>query len=365
MGADSSTLSHIESLNSTLSELEKKMFYMEDFVLHHERTIAKDNVVLISEKMIQGRVGVNLVVGPVIGTIGADFVRIMVEVDRDTVLTFNIFERSFDEQLIYLYSTELTACKGTPIARTLPGLRPNVEYCVYLGGIDCSQIITACATFMTLSKTPQCPRFLFLHNTRVDKTVSKDFSLWKDVYDSFPMVANSKPSAEVDQLPIRFIVHLGNLVSVEPIFKDKTLSILDLLLREDVDSLRVVEQFNEMENSIRQLYRDAFACEPLRKLTRRCGWLFLASEGEAAHAFSSNFAVQIERVDEKPAIAPASPDEAASPSGAGPAAAAASFSAAEDPIAVSATVVKEMKYLLLGVFIRMARCSLQCPVLIE
>lgn len=332
------------------------MFYMEDFVLHHERTIAKDNVVMIAEKMIQGRVGVNLTVGPVIGTIGSDFVRVMVEVDRDTVLTFNVFERSFDDQLIYLYSTELTACKGVPVARTLPSLRSNTEYCVYLGGIDCSHIITTCACFCTLSKTLQRPRFLFLHNTRVDKTISSNFSLWNDVFDIFPTVADSKPSAEVNQLPINFIVHLGNLVSVEPIFKDKTLCILDLLLREDVDSVRVMEQFNEMENSIRQLYREAFATEPIRKLTRRCGWFFLAGDGEAAHAFSSTFAVQIEKVVEDTAKKPTT-DGTDDPEAAAAAAAAAAVAAAtpEDPMAASASVVKEMKYLLLGVFIRMAR----------
>jgi hypothetical protein len=47
MGADSSTLSSIESLGSTLTEIERKLGAIEDAHLHHERTICHDNTIII------------------------------------------------------------------------------------------------------------------------------------------------------------------------------------------------------------------------------------------------------------------------------------------------------------------------------
>lgn len=42
MGADSSTLQSIESLNTTLEDIEKKLFVIEDVHLHHERRLVVD-----------------------------------------------------------------------------------------------------------------------------------------------------------------------------------------------------------------------------------------------------------------------------------------------------------------------------------
>ena len=53
MGAESSSLLAIESLNSTLTNIEKKLGVIEDVHIHHERTICHDNVVIVSGKRIK------------------------------------------------------------------------------------------------------------------------------------------------------------------------------------------------------------------------------------------------------------------------------------------------------------------------
>ena len=63
MGAESSSLQAIESLNDTLSNLERKLGVIEDVHLHHERTICHDNTVIVSGKQIVSNPGVEIVVG--------------------------------------------------------------------------------------------------------------------------------------------------------------------------------------------------------------------------------------------------------------------------------------------------------------
>lgn len=91
MGTGTSTLQSIESLSSTLSDIERKLAVIEDSQLHHERTIGHDDSVLVSAKRIQCRSGVNLAVGPVLGLVSHDSVRVLVETDVDAELTLNLF----------------------------------------------------------------------------------------------------------------------------------------------------------------------------------------------------------------------------------------------------------------------------------
>ncbi len=91
MGADTSTLQSIDALSTTLSEIESKLSIIENVHLHHEKTISHDNKAYISGKQIICRSGVNLTIGPVIGIIGYDQVRIMVETNLPTELSFNFY----------------------------------------------------------------------------------------------------------------------------------------------------------------------------------------------------------------------------------------------------------------------------------
>ena len=91
MGAESSSLQAIDSLNDTLANLERKLGVIEDVHLHHERTICHDNTVLVSGKQIVSDPGVDLVVGPIVGLITQNSVRILVEANTSATLTVNFF----------------------------------------------------------------------------------------------------------------------------------------------------------------------------------------------------------------------------------------------------------------------------------
>lgn len=91
MGAETSTLQGIDSLSASLLDLERKLTIIEDSHLHHERTITHDNTVLISEKKILCRPGVSLTVGPIIGLVGPESARILIETDTSADITFYFF----------------------------------------------------------------------------------------------------------------------------------------------------------------------------------------------------------------------------------------------------------------------------------
>jgi hypothetical protein len=91
MGAETSTLQSIESLNKTLTDIETKLGVVEDIHLHHERSICHDDMVIISGKPIRCNPTVRLAVGPVVGLLGQDFARIMVESNCDADLSYHVF----------------------------------------------------------------------------------------------------------------------------------------------------------------------------------------------------------------------------------------------------------------------------------
>jgi hypothetical protein len=104
MGADTSTLQSIDALSTTLADIESKLTTIENVHLHHEKTISHDNKAFISGKLIACRSGVSMTVGPIIGIVGPDTVRILVETNQSTELTFNFFsaeELSTDARFLY------------------------------------------------------------------------------------------------------------------------------------------------------------------------------------------------------------------------------------------------------------------------
>lgn len=182
MGADSSTLQSIESLNSTLEDIEKKLFVIEDVHLHHERTIAHDDSVLISGKKISCRSGVRLLCGPILGTIGSSFARLLVEVDCDSDLTLNVFVS--DARLMcsrYSCSITLAARKNVPIATKITHLLPGTNYCVYIGGITPAECVTSYASFQTLPNEARAVRILLTNNGRVDRLLPGESNLWREI----------------------------------------------------------------------------------------------------------------------------------------------------------------------------------------
>ena len=86
MGADSSTLKSIDSLSSTLTDIEKRLTQIEDVQIHHERTIALDNSMIISGKRILCNHDASIVTGPIIGKLTINSARILLEVSKQLVI---------------------------------------------------------------------------------------------------------------------------------------------------------------------------------------------------------------------------------------------------------------------------------------
>lgn len=94
--AESSTLQSVDSLSTTLDEINKKLIAIEDIHLHHERVTCTDETIIIHGKRVKCYSAVNIVVGPIVGLIGENFIRYMLEINRNAELTVNVFSTQND-----------------------------------------------------------------------------------------------------------------------------------------------------------------------------------------------------------------------------------------------------------------------------
>ena len=331
MGADSSTLQSIESLNSTLEDIEKKLFIIEDVHLHHERTISHDDSVLISGKKIGCRSGVRLICGPVIGVIGSNFARVLVEVDTDSELTFNVFVT--DAQLIctrYSFAVSINARAGIPVAIKIEHLDPRTNYTVYIGGVTPSETVTNYATFQTLPEDASAVRVVLAHNGRVDKLMPGETNLWKEIenrvvsatstlptyYDELISAAdesNGEPSATSSSSssaalpPVHLMCHHGNLISIEPILRGRAVELLDLLTREDANYSEWEAVLQRTEGQIREAFRSALTAPSLRNILRKCGNIFLVGPEESGAITTALLALNLPADKLAPRAAPPGP----------------------------------------------------------
>ena len=140
MGAETSTLQSIDSLSKTLIDIEQKLSNIETLQFHHERTIALDNTILIADKVITCNSQVKLTVGPIIGIVSSDYVRILIETNIDANITFYIFEINslFQLRPQFIYEHEIFFHANIPTTNTFERLKQNTTYIVYLGGLNYS-----------------------------------------------------------------------------------------------------------------------------------------------------------------------------------------------------------------------------------
>lgn len=101
MGADTSTLHSIESLNQSLDDLTNKLKSIEILQCKNERIVSLDNKVYVADKEISCRPDIQLIVGPVVGLIGTNFSRILIEINEEADISFFVFaiEQQFDRDI--------------------------------------------------------------------------------------------------------------------------------------------------------------------------------------------------------------------------------------------------------------------------
>jgi hypothetical protein len=297
MGAESSSLQAIESLNSTLSGIEKKLGVIEDVHLHHERTICHDNVAIVSGKQIKCYPDVQLTVGPVVGLISQTSVRILVETNANVELTFHFF--LFDElhtDSRFIFQSSLNCKANMPNAKTFDGLMPDKKYVVYIGGCSTQCALLKYASFRTLprSESTESPRVLFTHSGRVDRVVPGEVNLWQEVQkrvmitnlaDSSATAAAAATAAAKksgnNSGAVHMVFHLGNFLDVDGIIRSRVIELLDVFTRDDAKIEGWEQLMHETEECVRDAYRTAFNTPEIAILLRSCGHIFLAGDGEA------------------------------------------------------------------------------------
>ena len=89
--AESSTLQSVECLSASLDEINRKLIIIEDIHLHHERVNCTDETIMVHGKRIKCSSTVDVVIGPVIGLVGNNFITFMLELNRAASLTFLVF----------------------------------------------------------------------------------------------------------------------------------------------------------------------------------------------------------------------------------------------------------------------------------
>lgn len=302
MGADSSTLKSIESLNATLDGIEKKLFVIEDVHIHHERVISQDDSIIISGKMIQCRSGVKLLCGPVLGTYGTDFARILVEVDCDGDITLNVF--NVDNSLMstrYCFTATMYIQKHVPICVHLSDLQPDTQYDIYIGGISAKETVSNYISVHTLSVNTTTLRVLLAFNGRIDKLVPGESDLWEQVRDRVVYTSTASPPTHTTKgmgetqpsSRVQFLCHHGNLISIESVIHNRSIQLLDLITREDSSYAEVERTLFDIEELLKDSYRTAYANPTIRHILRRCGGIFLAGPEEAGAFTSALLSMQL------------------------------------------------------------------------
>lgn len=350
MGTGTSTLSAIDSLSSSLQEIERKLAVLEDSHLHHEKTICFDDNVIVSGKRIQVyllnypvsiasnfplsvlfkcRSGIKLEVGPVLGIVTSNGVRVLVEVDSDCEVTMNFFViDELNTEARFQREDRFVAKKNTPIARTFIGLVPNTRYAMYIGGLDSSETLLNYATFTTLPADDSDVRVIFTHGSRVDRICPGEINLMNKLdevlcdtgvhvgYTSTNLFRELKdlgvnkndlgdlgiiPTGNRSSLtatPIHLIVHNGDALSVDHELRGKVMELIDVIIRDDMCNDTWKSLLTQLEESLRRLYRSVFNNPTVKNISRRCGNLFIAGQGESGMCTSSLLAMGPKQLDD-------------------------------------------------------------------
>ncbi len=105
--AESSALKNCGDLSLTLNEINEKLKIIEDLHLHSERSLNRDEITIVHGQKIKCLSTVIITVGPIVGLIGENFIRFLLEINQNAELTANIFiaPDNFNSEATYVFST--------------------------------------------------------------------------------------------------------------------------------------------------------------------------------------------------------------------------------------------------------------------
>eukprot|EP00981_Chlorochromonas_danica_P012360 scaffold4845_cov159-Ochromonas_danica.AAC.12 len=276
MGAQNSVVRSIESLSCSLNDLEKRLYEIESIELHHEAGYISSSALHISGKMIPCNSNVRLLVGPILGFIGTEVCRILVEVDHETTLSLNVFRKNYSalhfNRFVRTFHLKVPNC--CPVAFTITDLDPESEYEVYIGGVCFEDAVKSLVSFTTLSPNLSNLRSYIVHSNCVNKPLSH-----VDAFDEiWKRVAEGQSVTSI-------LIHSGGLVAIE----DHVRAIALELINEISTSYSVLcpwrDYLDRFEAAVKVLYKNALTNPSLKELAKHCGCFFLAGEQETIYSW--------------------------------------------------------------------------------
>jgi hypothetical protein len=289
MGVESSSLQCVESLNDTLDKIENRLLTIEDLYLHHDASFTLNDNICVSGKTIICNSTVNLVLGPIIGLVTSTSIRLMVEVDCDSMVDFNIFQS--DEIFAskrHFISVQQHAKRGEPLVITLRNLKSSCNYCIYIGGIKREQALKFVARVTTLSDDLQNVKFLFVRQGKVDDAQINEKDMWKEVYDK---IVDMRPKS------MTILFHCGNLFSLKDYVYTKVAEIVHNFSYDGFDSVHFMHQLESLESLVVAAYVNVLSMEHMRDISRFCSFLPIAGEGETLRDLYSVFCNENNTID--------------------------------------------------------------------
>jgi hypothetical protein len=282
MGAESSVTSNIYALNECLDNIEKRLFYIEDQYLHHEATLLTDNSLIISGKRIDCSHTCHLTIGPILGTIGSTFARLMIETDCDAEITLNVFVKdNIHLKDRFAFSKSLPTKAMIPTVVNLDGLQSETIYIVYIGGISADQCLKRNLTFETINKTKSNLHIL-IHNPKQFST--SDYQLWLQQFgQSFQHESN---------YGCHQLVVLGNVLQLQQVVNAKIHSILNVSYLGD----NWINDLNELEMLIAREYRHFLERISSHDILRRISWIIIGGNEESLRTIITIYKESFERI---------------------------------------------------------------------
>lgn len=279
MGAQNSTLKSIELLSSTLTSIEERLFEIEDVHLHHNQGLVKNSFLLVSGKQIACNPNVQLLVGPVVGLVGVDFCRILIEVDQDCLVSLHVFRRAPLTAHRFVQSHSFKALHDSPVAFTIPKLEAFTDYEVYIGGIAMAQVEGAVASFKTLSQTLEAHHIHLIHGDCAGINNPGEIIIWKQMAHE---VRSSEGSTAM--------VHFGDLLGgLEESVWPMVVAALEDIGADDQDALRWEHCIRRFEKTIKSHYQRALASSVVTQLAARAACIFLPGNSESLHGMFKSF----------------------------------------------------------------------------
>jgi hypothetical protein len=272
MGAESSSLQCVTSLNDSLDKIEKRLFTIEDLILHHQQTAAINDSIFISGVKIKVNNNVNLLCGPIIASVTATDLSVLLEVDADAFIQFVIFQKN--ESLLtkdrYFNQCEFPLKKETPKMCKITDLEPGNEYIIYLGGfseksIYCNylQIKTLPSTVINPKNTQEHLEFIvynpdFLLNKEMEKRFVEQFIV-SSANESKPINIDKSSSSHTGKAgKTTCIIQKFSFQSLISFFQHQIIELLQYLHDSNFEKEKLSEKLIYLEKVLREFFRNYF-----------------------------------------------------------------------------------------------------------